>query len=468
MMRILGSGTFRLPGDEGLAELESPPPVPGRFSTPEDPFSGIPYQEYKASLVAGEQAGIPERQPASKQSTIVKSLIQGFNEKPSMIIDPENQFSEPKNMMDPYQEQLDVALKDREANMNNSIRRAAANDITNSMLLGMGIDHRINSTADAERKRLEDIKLKNFQEGIQLPGKVQTAEKAKMDLENAGSLNDRNSAISASYRMGAKQLLGDKISDEALNRLSGAQIQNLLGDDLAGILRGIEDRSLRREEAQYRREDRALDRKARADLAKDRAEEKALEKSKMELYPGQKKMDEEAGQEVGKWEFNKPIVENDIQNLKAALKELKAGTPATGMFEGAIPDRFKPKSAEIKRTINSVTQKNLKEILGGQFARVEGEELLKRGYDDFAEPETNAKLLESLITGLEGAAREKDRVRDNLKTYGSLSKVPANERQSASVSEKKDAKIQGYADQHLGGNYEKAKKLLEGRGYKSN
>jgi len=58
-------------------------------------------------------------------------------------------FSEPPNTIDSYEKDLAKALADREANMHSSVRRSAANDITNAMLYGMGIDYKVNHTADA-------------------------------------------------------------------------------------------------------------------------------------------------------------------------------------------------------------------------------------------------------------------------------------------------------------------------------
>lgn len=233
------------------------------FEQPQVPDRNLELAQTPDTLVPGESAGIPTK--STQKSSIVSSLMGSLSKSPSFEKEilpqqPVTPYERKESPLGEQEQLMAQALQDREDRMNNSVRRAAANDISNALMYGMGIDYKINSTADNELKRLEDLKLKNLNEKLGLSGKVLGSEKSKMDLQNMGDLNDINSPISQTYRKGAKELLGDRISDEVLNQMTGAQINGVLGVDLGTIMDKMENRELKREQLAAAKEARILDR----------------------------------------------------------------------------------------------------------------------------------------------------------------------------------------------------------------
>jgi hypothetical protein len=93
-----------------------------------------------------------------------------------------------------------------------------------------------------------------------------------------------------------------------------------------------------------------------------------------------------------------------VERLGKAEKVLESGR-GSGAFEGLVPDFARPyvarDSAVVKAAVDAANADNLKQILGGQFARVEGEQLLKRGFDPAMPPEENLIRLKSLRQSLQ-------------------------------------------------------------------
>lgn len=78
----------------------------------------------------------------------------------------------------------------------------------------------------------------------------------------------------------------------------------------------------------------------------------------------------------------------DIDNMISVLMEAeqrinKGGVsgPITGLQPAWMRNFTNPDSVNVQELVASVTQRNLKEILGGQFARAEGEQLINRAYN---------------------------------------------------------------------------------------
>jgi hypothetical protein len=79
-------------------------------------------------------------------------------------------------------------------------------------------------------------------------------------------------------------------------------------------------------------------------------------------------------------------------------------------------------------------QKNLRAILGGQFAQKEGELLVKRAYNPKLNPQQNAARLRSLLLTLDAAAKGKQEQTDyffnnnySLRGYTGFAGVPTYE-----------------------------------------
>lgn len=258
------------------------PKVPGKFSIPgfsQDELSSLEYQDrpdytatpeifdrtsqlVQGNLMPGESSGIPTK--STKKSEIVSSLSNILSQRAPFANEVEMSEAtpyEPKESPLPgYESELDAALNDRAQRMQRAVNSAATTDFLAAANRAMGIkDDRID-TAQAELRRMEDLKLKDLNEKLGLSGKVLGSEKSKMDLQNMGDLNDRNSPISQAYRNGAKELLGNQVSDEVLNQMSGAQINAVLGVDLGTVMDRVENRKVREREFEERMKDRALSR----------------------------------------------------------------------------------------------------------------------------------------------------------------------------------------------------------------
>jgi hypothetical protein len=128
----------------------------------------------------------------------------------------------------------------------------------------------------------------------------------------------------------------------------------------------------------------------------------------------------------------------DIAKVTAILDRLESGEPLTGPVIGSIPDNLRaiisPESQQAKDIIGGVVQKNLRAILGGQFAQKEGEQLVKRAYNEQLRPEQNAARLRVLLMELESANANKKRMVDyyfdnnmSLRNYDGPIQLPTKE-----------------------------------------
>lgn len=76
------------------------------------------------------------------------------------------------------------------------------------------------------------------------------------------------------------------------------------------------------------------------------------------------------------------------------------------MPESTIPYIF-PEAAQIQEAVAEVAQGNLRQVLGGQFAQKEGEQLIRRAYNPRLPEEMNLERLDRLINQIENAAGAK-------------------------------------------------------------
>lgn len=110
------------------------------------------------------------------------------------------------------------------------------------------------------------------------------------------------------------------------------------------------------------------------------------------------------------------VARQDAATISSVLKKLEAGENITGPLVGAIPEKFRaiinPESVQAQQLVESVVQKNLRAILGGQFAQKEGEQLVNRAYNPLLPPEQNAARLRALFLSLDAAASNKQAMQD--------------------------------------------------------
>lgn len=120
--------------------------------------------------------------------------------------------------------------------------------------------------------------------------------------------------------------------------------------------------------------------------------------------------------------------ESNLQTLQNAREVLSTpgNVDPTGPIIGQMSDRllalFPAGQRQItaKQLIETVGQRNLKEILGAQFAQKEGEEFLARVFNPKLEPEENMQRVGRLMTSLERAYQDKKDAADYFEANGTL------------------------------------------------
>lgn len=105
---------------------------------------------------------------------------------------------------------------------------------------------------------------------------------------------------------------------------------------------------------------------------------------------------------------------NKIDTLNSSIHTLRTTPGITGKGAGitsalgeTAQNLFTPQMKQTRQEIESVIQGTLKETLGAQFAKVEGEMLLERAFNPFLEPEVNARRAEKVKKVLEIAVEQK-------------------------------------------------------------
>lgn len=182
-----------------------------------------------------------------------------------------------------------------------------------------------------------------------------------------------------------------------------------------GIKKGIEDSKFAKDQAIQARKDRAQDkaedRQFKLDMLKAKNDTKAPPVSDFD-----KALKRSVGNQSADWVTkDRSQIQNDIVKLKEVEAALQAsvdgkGDNVSGSLLGRLPlqDFVNEKGYELQNTIDQVTQKNLKDILGGQFAQQEGQDLLKRGYDPKKDEAYNLKNVKALREAIEESSFRKD------------------------------------------------------------
>ena len=113
------------------------------------------------------------------------------------------------------------------------------------------------------------------------------------------------------------------------------------------------------------------------------------------------------------WQVKSSDTKGNIIKLKEVLHALSdPNALLTGPIIGQMPDFvmnfLNPESVDAREAVESVVQRNLKAVLGGQFTEREGEKLVKRAYNPNLSQEMNAKRLRILIEQMVKAAEMQD------------------------------------------------------------
>ena len=133
------------------------------------------------------------------------------------------------------------------------------------------------------------------------------------------------------------------------------------------------------------------------------------------LSPMEIKIDENAAADFNDVTISGLVSANrNAAIIKTVIQKLGATTPGeelTGTSKGMLGEIgrniFAKNSQAALNNVAAVVQQSLREILGGQFAKQEGEALIARAYNVFAEPSVNAARLAALYTQLQSIAENK-------------------------------------------------------------
>ena len=107
----------------------------------------------------------------------------------------------------------------------------------------------------------------------------------------------------------------------------------------------------------------------------------------------------------------------NVAQINTVLQKLESGEQLTGPTKGMLSNLgllglVDPKARNAQEMVQEVVQRNLKTILGAQFAQKEGEQLISRAYNPLLPPEANARRLNKLYQQMEVARQQRQAMAD--------------------------------------------------------
>jgi hypothetical protein len=236
--------------------------------------------------------------------------------------------------------------------------------------------------------------------------------KTDLLLDERNRFNDPASEDSQVAREMLKRVAPNSTSMENFDQLSAAQVKRI-----AGPLGNT-----------FQAEQARISRERMARLRKQGSGGKGG--GGTPLTHGEKSLDVKTAAVVSEWTSAKgrPQVMDSLQKLKgvaaAMIAEQKADPEAfeeNARFEGRLPDLFRDqKLIERREIIHAAIQNTLKPTLGGQFARIEGENVFKRAYDDTLSPAANLRKMQDTIKRLETGVSSLDAQTKHFRETGSI------------------------------------------------
>lgn len=141
---------------------------------------------------------------------------------------------------------------------------------------------------------------------------------------------------------------------------------------------------------------------------------------------GQKKVDERYAQEYTDWAaaggFSQ--LQSQLKLLADAVDVLENNDtisgPVIGRLPFAIQQMIDPRSKDVRADVERVIQTSLKQILGGQFAQKEAEQLFARTYDPTQPEGSNAKRIKDTLAELYNRGAVKDSAARYYESNGTL------------------------------------------------
>lgn len=107
----------------------------------------------------------------------------------------------------------------------------------------------------------------------------------------------------------------------------------------------------------------------------------------------------------------------NVAQINTVLQKLESGEQLTGPMIGMLNNMgllglVNPEAENAKEMVQEVVQRNLKTILGAQFAQKEGEQLISRAYNPLLPAADNARRLNKLYRQMEVARQQRQAMAD--------------------------------------------------------
>jgi hypothetical protein len=107
----------------------------------------------------------------------------------------------------------------------------------------------------------------------------------------------------------------------------------------------------------------------------------------------------------------------NVAQINTVLQKLQEGEQLTGPMIGMLSNMgllglVNPEAENAKEMVQEVVQRNLKTILGAQFAQKEGEQLISRAYNPLLPAADNARRLNKLYQQMEVARQQRQAMAD--------------------------------------------------------
>lgn len=143
------------------------------------------------------------------------------------------------------------------------------------------------------------------------------------------------------------------------------------------------------------------------------------------LTEAQKAVDKEFATDYVDWAIRGG--RGDFEKSKSQLEETIAALDdkqVSGPILGLVPDWIKaivaPDAVDYPEQVQEVAQRNLRAILGGQFAQKEGEQLLARAFNPKLDEATNKRRVQRLLKAMKSAGVNKELAADYYEKKGTL------------------------------------------------
>jgi hypothetical protein len=143
------------------------------------------------------------------------------------------------------------------------------------------------------------------------------------------------------------------------------------------------------------------------------------------LSPGFKKRDELFADTALEWDTGGGVdALKQLTQIEDVIGRIDRGESVSGGVAGFAPDVVRafvdPNAQDAKDTVEEVVQRNLKAVLGAQFAQNEGAELIKRAFNPRLSSEINRKRLQRLFTQMRLAGEQRQKMVEYFNENGTL------------------------------------------------